>query len=238
MSGRTSGVDSRLTGERTNATNEEISDSFVRSAAMLGLSTTAFAVPYASSVQNTGGNTWDFILNQGANQVTIMRDGGNAVVINNPAAGHHSFDMTGFSNFEIQVASSATAGWAQVSDDNLTQSQYYSPRGVAVNTNAASSNFGRIYVSEGLGGPAVAGRNTTDGLYVLGADQSDILSQGDIAANGLVDWTTGGSNSPFRISIAPDDSVYIADWSDSNSGVWRARRSQWRMAQRTGQRFS
>ena len=46
-------------------------------------------------------------------------------------------------------------------------------------------------------------------------------SQGDAAFAGSIDWTTS-SNSPFKISVAPDDTVYIADWSDSHSGVWRS----------------
>ncbi|HRR87658.1 MAG TPA: PEP-CTERM sorting domain-containing protein, partial [Phycisphaerae bacterium] len=71
------------------------------------------------------------------------------------------------------------------------------------------------------GAVAAGGRTTTDGIYVMTADQGDVLGQGDTAFAGGINWTTGGSNSPWKITVAPDDSVYIADWSDLNSGVWR-----------------
>jgi len=112
--------------------------------------------------------------------------------------------------------------WTKTSDDTFVRSKYYSPKGVSVNRNTNSPNFGRIYVSEGAGGPVGAGgRTTTDGIYVMTADQGDVLNQGDTAFAGGIDWTTGAGNSPWKISVAPDDTVYISDWSDLHSGVWR-----------------
>ncbi|MBN1851723.1 MAG: PEP-CTERM sorting domain-containing protein [Pirellulales bacterium] len=189
----------------------------------LAFSSSTSATPYASGIQLNGVNS-SFILNQGGANVSVVYDGGATVVpMGMLAAGTHTFDATLGSSWEIVCTSSAPAGWTQISDDNLTQSKYYSPRGVAVNQNSASASFGRIYVSEGLGGAVSAGgRTTTDGLYVMGSDQSDMLGQGDTAASGTIDWTTGGSNSPYKISIGPDDSIYLTDWSDAHSGLWRA----------------
>jgi hypothetical protein len=186
------------------------------------VASTIWAVPYASSVTQSG-NDVSFILNQDADNVVVSLTGFSDLNLGPLTKGAHNFNTSGAAGYEIHVFNSEAAGWTQISDDTLTQSKYYSPHGVAVNQNPASVNFGRIYVSEGLGGAVGAGgRTTTDGLYVMGADQSDILSQGDTAATGGIDWSVGGSNSPFKISVAPDNSVYIADWSDGHSGLWRA----------------
>lgn len=114
--------------------------------------------------------------------------------------------------------------WTMINDDTQPTSKYYIPRGVTVNRNTSSSNFGRIYVSEGQGGATTGGRTTTDGIYVMGADQSDVTNQGDTAYAGGVTWT-GSNYSPHKITVAPDDSVYIADYSDGHSGIWRCNAS-------------
>jgi hypothetical protein len=186
------------------------------------IASTSWAVPYASGVSQSG-NEVSFILNQDADSVAVILSGAPNLNLGPLSKGAHTFNTGGAVGFEIQVAKSEAAGWTQISEDTLAQSKYYSPKGVTVNRNPTSVNFGRIYVSEGLGGAVAAGgRATTDGLYVMGADQSDILLQGDVAASGGIDWTVGGSNSPFKLSIAPDNSVYLADWSDGHSGLWRA----------------
>ncbi len=190
--------------------------------AVLGLASVATAIPYASGVFQNGASS-TFILNEDGANVQIVYDGGATVVdMGTLGKGTHTFDATKGSSYQIKVSKSAAAGWTQISDDTLTQSKYYSPRGVTVNKDPASPHFGTIYVSEGLGGAVAAGgRTTTDGIYIMGADQSDKTGQGDTAYAGGLNWTTGGSNSPFRISTAPDGNIYIADWSDSHSGVWR-----------------
>ncbi len=111
--------------------------------------------------------------------------------------------------------------WTQISDDGNRYVQFEYPTGVAVNRNSTSSNFGRIYVAVGRVGTTVTGRPVGDGIYVIGADQSDFLPQGDVAFAGGVDWVTGTTSSPHKITVAPDDSVYITDWSDLHSGIWR-----------------
>ncbi|MBN1510818.1 MAG: PEP-CTERM sorting domain-containing protein, partial [Phycisphaerae bacterium] len=110
----------------------------------------------------------------------------------------------------------------QISNDADNASKYYSPRGVAVNRNAGSPNFGRVYVSEAVGGPTASGRTTTDGLYILTADQGDVTGQGDVAWSGGIDWSGGTSTypGPFKVTVAPDDRVFITDFTDVHSGVW------------------
>jgi len=188
----------------------------------------ARAVPYASGiVSNDATHQVSFILNQDAQSVVVLRDGGNAV---SPGTtkGQHSFDMTGYTTFQIIVSNNVAQGWTQFSSDSLTQSKYYSPRGVCVDTNPKRSTFGQIIVAEGLGGAVGAGgRTTTDGLYIMSADQGDILSQGDTAFAGGVDWSLS-SSSPYHVSMnqvdptGEDYTIYIGDYYDGHSGVWTA----------------
>jgi len=186
------------------------------------------ATPYASGIRLNGANSM-FILNQDAASVDVEYDGG-ALIVNMGALakGAHVFDATLGATWEIVCTSNTPAGWTQISDDNLTQSKYYSPKGVTVDANPMRWTFGRIYVSEGLGGVVTAGgRRTTDGLYIMTADQADVTGQGDTAYAGAVDWTTTGY-SPTKVSLNRNDptgqdyTVYIGDWSDGHSGIWTA----------------
>ena len=80
-------------------------------AGCIGLvSSQVLAVPYASGVRNTDGTNWEFVLNEAADVVTITRDGGNPLVINNATVGRHTFDMMSFTNFEIAVSKAAPGG--------------------------------------------------------------------------------------------------------------------------------
>ncbi|NLX21530.1 MAG: PEP-CTERM sorting domain-containing protein [Phycisphaerae bacterium] len=185
----------------------------------------AMAVPYASGLTQSG-NTVGFVLNENATNVWVELDGGAATQsLGALAKGSHSFDMTGYSSYQIKVLGTAAAGWTQYSNDGDNTSKYYSPKGVTVDRNPLSPNFGRIYVSEGLAG-TTAGRTTTAGIYVLDAAQGDVTGQGDAAHTGGVDWVVGGTNSPWKIGLnrtdPSDTNLYIADWSDKHSGVWTA----------------
>jgi hypothetical protein len=196
---------------------------------LVAFSSITHATPYASGIQLSGASS-SFVLNQGGANVRVVYDGGATEVnLGALAAGTHAFDATLGSTWEIVCTSYAPAGWTQISDDTLTQSKYYSPHGVAVDTNPMRSSFGQIIVGEGAGGAVGAGgRTTTDGLYIMSADQGDITSQGDAAYGGGIDWATGGSSSPMKVemnrvdSSGLDNTIYISDWSDGHSGIWTA----------------
>ncbi len=194
--------------------------------AVMALGSSASATPYASGIQLNGASS-SFVLNEGGAMVDVVYDGGATVVnLGVLGAGTHMFDDTLGASWQIVVSKNAAAGWTQISDDTLTQSKYYSPKGVAVDANPARSTFGQIIVAEALGG-TTNGRTTTDGIYIMSADQGDVTGQGDTAYGGGVDWSTS-SSSPFKVSLNQDDptgsdySIYISDWSDSHSGVWTA----------------
>ncbi len=110
-----------------------------------------------------------------------------------------------------------------ISDDSNPITHFYSPRGLAVNTNNGSPYWGMVYVVEPVGGTCSEGgatRVTGNGVYILYPDLSDPTGQGNTAHAGGVSW--GGSNSPYHCSVGSDDSLWLADWSDSHSGLWRA----------------
>lgn len=188
--------------------------------AVLSLSSVATAVPYAANVTDLGGGMYSFTLNQDADDVTIPRTGDTTLSLGALTKGTHTFSIGGGSAFSIQVTNTEAPGWTQISNDADNTSKYYTPRGVAVNQNPASPLFGTMYVSEGVGGSTGSGRTTSDGVYVMDAAQTDVTAQGDTAWGGGI--FTGGSSSPFKVSIGPDNTVYVTDWSDGNSGLWTA----------------
>lgn len=199
----------------------------VAASAAVGLACTlavepAAATPYASGISVAGG-TVSFLLNEDADSVVVKRTGDTDLTLGALTKGTQSFPLGSATAYSIEVSKSSTPGWTKISDDTSPQNQFFIPRGVAVNRNPASPYFGTVYVSEGTGG-ATADRplGTLEGIYALGADGSDIFGMGDDSAFGNVAWDSSSENSPFRIHVAPDDSIYISDWSDSHSGVWRA----------------
>lgn len=104
---------------------------------------------------------------------------------------------------------------------------FYSAQGLAVDNCPNSPYFGRIYVTESRRGQSVKGRNTNEGVYIFGADLSDITGQGDAPYAGGRTWNESLGeeiNSPSRLTVDEDGWVYICDNSSmdtKNSGVWR-----------------
>lgn len=178
------------------------------------LASTAHAAPYASQVTKSG-NTVSFILNQAAQGLVVLRDGANPV-FPGTTPGLLSFDMTGFTTYSIVVTGNTAKVWTNFIPNGADRS-FYVPRGVAINKNPASTNFGKVYVSEARGGtPAANLRTTTDGIYVLRADGVAVNST---AYTGGVDWTRDGSaekpgvagTAPLRSTVGPDDHLYVVD---------------------------
>ncbi|MEZ6190735.1 MAG: PEP-CTERM sorting domain-containing protein [Phycisphaerales bacterium] len=203
----------------------------VASAAVVSVSGTAMAVPYAAQVSQTG-NTVNYVLNEAATTVTITRDGGNQIVINGASAGAASFDMTGFSTYSIEVSNTAAAGWTEssVSLGNAMMA-FERANGVAVNMNPGSASFGQFYVSHRAATSTASGRSLGDGIYAFNADGTDlggITDPNDTSAardgGGALTtyFTTGGSSSPFRLEVDKDDNLLISDWSDAFGGVYIA----------------
>ena len=102
--------------------------------------------------------------------------------------------------------------------------QFYNPRGMDINRIPGNPNKGRIYVTEGEGGPT-ANRTTVKGVYILNPDLTPAfatpkVTNADIGALGP--WATPSANSPFRPSVTPDGSILITDASDPHCALFAA----------------
>jgi hypothetical protein len=202
----------------------------VAAVATLSTAGTALAVPYASAVTPDGGTGFDFILNEPADTVTVLRDGANAVVFAAAAAGSYNFDMSGFSTYSITVDHSAAAGWVESSTSSANPFlEFERANGLAVNKNPGSTSFGNFYVSQRIALPTISGRTMGDGVYILNANGvnagGEAVNDASAAKNpGGIEWTQS-SSSPWRLAIGEDDTVYISDWNTSSGpsptgGMW------------------
>src|SRR6185503_13250391 len=175
---------------------------------VIGITERATAVPYASNVRITGG-TVSFILNQAAANVTVVFDGGASTQDLGPRAkGSHSFSLGTATTFEIVVSDNTPPVWSLISNDTNRLMFFNSGRGVAVNMNAGSEYFGRIYVVNSAAGTA-SGRSVGDGIYILNPDQTDALGRGDTVSTAGFNFNVGlaavAANSPWHIEVGPDN---------------------------------
>lgn len=182
--------------------------------------------------------TLSYLLNEDASDVSVQILDSTSSVVRTITAGAqskgtHSVAWDGkddanatlaSGNYSFRVTSSGTtySDWTQTSVDGVLNN-FEQSRGVAVNKNSNSPYYGRLYVSNPRTVATGNGRPMGDGIYMLNADLSETGIPGGTGPHDAgVDWSTGGSVSPFRLEVGPDDSVYITDWSDPHSGLWQA----------------
>ncbi|MBQ9216563.1 MAG: N-acetylmuramoyl-L-alanine amidase [Muribaculaceae bacterium] len=173
-----------------------------------------------------------FTLNADATSVTIkVMDG--ATVVKTIDAGALTkgknvvqADLTGINkqNLTWSVLAVATPAddaspRALTNLDLQEQINFANLRGVAVDNSTESPYFGRLYMTEAKGGTA-NGRTTRNGLYVLDATFADVTGQGNNPYTGNITWASNAS--PNDVKVAEDGTLYLADWSDAHSGVWKA----------------
>jgi hypothetical protein len=194
----------------------------------------AWAVPYAANVRNLGSGDFQFVLNENASNVTVLRDG-NPFDMGALAPGRHTFSMSGFSSWEIKVTQDTpVAPWTQIGDAETNNHQHFEqPVSVAVNTNPAHAEyFGMIYVMNSRANASTSGRDMGEGAYSLTADRKgvvlwdsgtyfDVPFYNDAALARKPGYTTAvaTTNSPWRIELDNAGNLIIADWTDSNGGV-------------------
>ena len=58
------------------------------------------------------------------------------------------------------------------------------------------------------------------GVYVLGADISDITQQGSTAYSGTISWSGETGMGPRKAAVASDGRVFLCDASTSNAGIY------------------
>ena len=202
----------------------------------------ARATPYASEVKNVSG-TVSFTLNEGGS-VKISHSSGTTNTQGNLAAGSYSF-VLGAANpvYVIVTSTNGAVGYKSLTgplvagrvqlptNGDPATARFPTPRGLAVNKNPASTNFGRVYVANSTPGPVGAftpARTIGRGLYVLKSDFSDSpMGFGTNAQNGNIKFAgnPGGpaasANSPYKITVGQDDNVYISDFSDVAGNLYR-----------------
>jgi hypothetical protein len=187
----------------------------------------ALAVPYATCLTNSAG-TISFRLNESADRVKIVSDGGATTTdLGALPAGLQTIALSVSGTFQVVVSKASPAGFAtpvaqnrgailQISQDS-DSTRFNNPRGIAVNTDPASPYFGRVYVSNST---VTNTPRAGDGIYVLNADLTDAVGQGNTALTGGLDFTTGTAASPYRLSIGADNNLYVCDWSDSTGSLY------------------
>lgn len=189
-----------------------------------GVNVYASELRYKKSKENSA---FEFTLNGAASSVVIniYKDAGlvKTIDLGSLEKGVHTQDV------DLSELQEATYTWSvaaasdpidrpvKITNNDDSQLQFYSPRGVAVDNAFESPYFGRVYAAETVPG-TVTNRTTKDGVYILNSAIQDVTGQGADSYAGGVTW--GGSNSPMRLSVAPDGLVYVCDWSDAHSGVW------------------
>lgn len=192
------------------------------------------AAVYAGEVVVTDDNI-SFRLNEDATSVTVNIESEGEIIDTYDcgalAKGPHSIENPFSAKQYDALSITATArpiAFPQKFSTDEVKFHFYSPRGVCIDKTPSSPFFGRIYVSETVGGPTTVGdgeqRTTTDGIYVLSADFADITQQGNMAWNGSVKWgETTSTNYQLgvgRAAVAENGEVFITSSSFSSSNVY------------------
>lgn len=185
------------------------------------------ASPYASTINVTvtNGTTTNvsFYLNEAGGNVTVTYDDGTTNGIfdgvssgaTNLPVGQHSFSLNGHSGYTISVFKIGNGVPFLISNDGNAFNIWNSPRGVAVNPNPQIGKFfGRIYMDQSSPG-ASKGR----GIYALNPDFSEALGKGNTASG--TGAFIANPSSPWRIRVAPDNTLLVGDFTTANAGLWQ-----------------
>lgn len=179
------------------------------------------AAPFASGIVNNSG-TINFILNEGGGNVYVVFEDGSTNVMGVLGSGAQSFALGAHTSYAIYVVKSGNGTPSQISTDTAQFAQWNSPRGVTANQNPKiGSLFGRVYV----GNSAVGGTtpyNKGIGLYALNADLSDSpLGYGATATGGAFFAGNGSTSSPYKLRVAPDNTLLVGDLSSAGAALWQ-----------------
>lgn len=184
---------------------------------------TGMATPYATCLTNNAGVV-SFRLNQttATNDTVWVISNGDSVtnILQAPGDAANNFIARGLIVTNLGIAAGPFkvyikhVGSGTISTNSPTVA-FGTPRGIAVNNRPSSPYFGWVYVANA----ATNANNKGDGMFALGSDLSDILVQGLVPKTGGYDFAPGTTSSPFGVSVAPDDSVLVTDWSDATGGL-------------------
>ena len=138
---------------------------------------------------------------------TVAWDGKNDGNVNVPA-GNYAVSIT--------AASTGYSGWTITTDDNNDGNYSWYPQGIGVDRNTNSPYYGRVFVGNSSPGPGSLYGDLV-GIQMLNADGS-YADEGGFSTGGVA-WSDG-TFAPWKIRVADDDNVYVADWS-ANGDVYR-----------------
>jgi hypothetical protein len=202
--------------------------SFTAVLALAAISPSLQASPYATglTVTNNGAGVTNvqFFLNEAGGNVTVTYENGSTNVNyngitagTNLGKGQFSFSLSGHYGYAIKVFKVGNGTPFQISDDHSNFACFATPRGMAVNQDPKNGRwFGRIYCGSG----GITGIGTPQqkyhGLYAMNADLSDALGQGTNAfAQGI--FGSESSSAPYKMRVAPDDSLMVEDYSGNGA---------------------
>lgn len=122
---------------------------------------------------------------------------------NNVALGTYSVSIT--------AAASGYANWQQTTVDGDATYLWVGAHGIAVDQNANSVYYGRIFVANALTGPSPDLRpGDAVGILKMNADGSP-ADEGILSSDGSGHPWTDNERSPWKLTVSADDYVYVDD---------------------------
>src|SRR5882724_10857971 len=172
------------------------------SAALTLSASLALAHPYASGITGTNGaGDVSFIMNEAGATVDVVFNDNTTNSMGVLPAGSTNFHLGTHTAFRIICYKQGNGTPFLISSDAHTNSSWNSPRGVAVNKNAAiGTNFGRLVVGNGAAGSKLLG------LYLLNSDESFV--KGGVGGG----FFSGGGNGPWRVRANDDGTFLVNDF--------------------------
>jgi hypothetical protein len=177
-----------------------------------------------------------YILNEPATNVLININSGPSTVrsfnLTNPSPGTlrgtnliawDGKDGTGATlgagtyTFSITASTTGFDDWTQISDDGNPGNYVWEPRGIAVNRNASSPYYGRVFVANSVAHNGEVLPGDAVGILKLNADGSpadESVESGFWSTTGGWNWA-GDDFSPWKLEVSDDDKVYVDDFTAS-----------------------
>jgi hypothetical protein len=182
----------------------------------------AYATPYASAITNNNGTVLFYLNESGATVYVVFEDGStNSLGIVN--AGPSTFGLGAHTSYQIFCSKTGNGSPTLISSDTFSNSIWVNARGVTVNQNPKiGSLFGRIYAGcggSGTNGPGSPGYKA-QGIYAMNPDQTTALGRGT-NAYGSATFANSGMNGPWRMRVAPDNTLLVGDFSTTNAALWQ-----------------
>jgi hypothetical protein len=138
---------------------------------------------------------------------TVVWDGKNDSNVNVPGG-----------NYSVSIAAASTgySGWTLTTVDTNGGNNVWEPRGIAVDRNANSPYYGRVFAANAV---AHAGSylGYQVGILKCNADGS-YADEGGLSTGGYA-WA-GDGFSPWKLQVSDDDYVYVNDWT-GNGEIYR-----------------